>query len=149
MLSQASGLQTVGYLHSRIQWLYSSALEPWWMVVFIMQPVYSFTMALHSIHFTLPHMCPIPMFHMERLPMQHTSSHTACSSTSLIPWTTYDMKKSMINSLVVLTNWLLCLRVALCGRSWYTVNFHLTQNSLLLRVLWRMLFSGMCNGIGW
>ena len=87
-----------------------------------MQLVYS-TMVLCSIHFPLPHWHLIPMLCMQRSPMQYISSHNTPSSTTLIPWTTHDMKKSMIDSSVALTNGPLFLRVVLCGELQYSLLF--------------------------
>ena len=107
----------------------------------MMQLIYSSTMAFCSIHVLLPHRCPIPMLHMQRLPMQYISSHNTPSSTSLIPWTTHDTKKSVIDSSVTLTNGPVSLRVVLCGKSQYIVfNSLLNQSSLSLRAPQRTLF---------
>ena len=106
-----------------------------------MRLVYSSTMAFHSICFLLPHRHPIPMLRMQRSPMQYISSRNAPSGTSLIPWTTHDTKKSVIDSSVALTNGPVSLRVVLCGESRYIVfNSQLTRSSLSLRAPQRTLF---------
>ena len=121
--------------------MYSSLSEPLWMVVLVMQPVHSSTMAFLSIHFPLPHRHLTPMLCMERSPMQYISSHNVFSGTSLTLWTTHDIKKSVIDSSLVLTNGLLYWRVVLCGKLQYTVfNSQLTWSSSLLKVPQRTLF---------
>ena len=101
-----------------------------------MQFIHSSTMAFHSIHSPPFHRCLISMLHVKRLPMPlYIHSHNIPSHTILTPWTTHDMKRSMIGSLVTLTNRLLSLRVVWYGKLQYTVfNFQLIQNSLSLRV---------------
>ena len=104
---------------------------------------HSSTIVFCSTSFSLPlsHRHLIPMHSMERSTMQSIISHTAYSSISLIPWTTHDMKKSMIKFSVVLTNGLLSLRMVLCGKSQYSAfNSQVNQSSLSLRAPQRMPF---------